>query len=169
MLIIASKSDRLQESLRLRILLKFTIHFNPVIFYFLGKVVDREFEDEEMEEEEEEDEFGSFHSKEDDSEETKDESFLSIPGGVKRGSDEMSSSNDELNSEETPPRLKPSSESEPSDFVTQPSVNPKPDLREFPRQTNKDTLSILKAKRIIRHNKAVDGPEVKKLKSDQVP
>lgn len=152
-------------------------HFNIItvlllilfISIFLGKVLDREFEDEEMDEEEEEDELGSFQSKEDDSEEAKDDSFPSISGGVKRGSEEMSSSNDELNSEETPARLKPSSISEPSDFVTQPSVNPKPDLREFPRQTNKDTLSILKAKRIIRHNKPVDGPEVKKLKSDQVP
>lgn len=118
-----------------------------------------------MEDEEDED-LGSFNSKEDECEDMKEGSFQSVASETKSESDELS--NDEMKSEETS-RLKPSSVSDPNDFVTQPSVNPKPDLREFPRQTNKDTLSILKAKRIIRHNKPSDGPDLKKYKSDQVP
>ncbi|CAH0556439.1 unnamed protein product [Brassicogethes aeneus] len=44
----------------------------------------------------------------------------------------------------------------------------KPDLSEFPRQTtDKDTLSYLKAKRIIRHKLGVsEGPDAKKAKSE---
>lgn len=141
-------------------------NFVVTMFFLLGKIVDREFDEEEMEEEE--DDLGSFNSKEDDSEEAND-SFQTTPCGNKRDSEELMSSNDEMKAEETTSRLKPSSISDSSDFVTQPSVDPKPDLREFPRQTNKDTLSILKAKRIIRHNKTSEGPELKKLKSDLLP
>lgn len=133
---------------------------------FAGKVVDREFEDEEMEDEE--DEIGSFNSKEEDNEDVLDETFQAMCSGAKSEAEELISNNDRNKIDEPLSPIKPSSVSEHSDFVTQPVVNPKPDLREFPRQTNKDTLSILKAKRIIRH-KPVDGPEVKKLKSDQVP
>lgn len=74
-----------------------------------------------------------------------------------------SASSLELCSDETSP-IKPSVTNS-DDFVVQPVLNPKPDLSEFPRQTNKDTLSILKAKRIIRHK--TNGPEMKKLKSDE--
>lgn len=42
----------------------------------------------------------------------------------------------------------------------------KPSLSEFPRQTNKDTLSYLKAKRIIRHKTSGEPPEPKKTKLD---
>lgn len=45
----------------------------------------------------------------------------------------------------------------------------KPDLSEVSRQqSNKDALSYLKAKRIIRHNKSnvSDGPDAKKVKSN---
>lgn len=132
--------------------------------HFLGKLIDREFEDEEMEEEDEE-EMGSLNSKEEDSEEMRDESFQTVTSGGKSESEEFTSSDNELKTEEESSPMKPSSVSEPGDFVTQSVVNPKPDLREFPRQSSKDTLSILKAKRIIRH-KPMDGPEVKKLKSD---
>lgn len=123
---------------------------------------------EEEDEEEEEEEMGSFNSKDEEHEEGLDESFQTINSEAKTESEELMSCNDKMKTEESSSPLKPSSVSDPSDFVTQPAVNAKPDLREFPRQTNKDTLSILKAKRIIRH-KTVDGPEVKKLKSDQIP
>lgn len=119
-------------------------------------------------EEEEEDELDSFNSKEDDPDETKDDLFQTTNSEINSDPSEMLSSKEEISNESSSPRLKPSSASDPGDFEAQPSVNPKPDLREFPRQTNKDTLSILKAKRIIRHNKTSEGPEVKKLKSDQV-
>lgn len=73
-------------------------------------------------------------------------------------------SNKEDNS---PPSLKPSNQGLSSDFVSQTVLNPKPDISEFPRQTNRDTLSYLKAKRIIRHKNS-DGPDVKKQRSDQI-
>lgn len=63
--------------------------------------------------------------------------------------------------------IKPSNDGISSDFVTQTVLNAKPDLSEFPRQTNRDTLSYLKAKRIIRH-KTSDGPDMKKQKSDHM-
>lgn len=131
---------------------------------FSGKVIDREFDDEEMEEEE--DDMDSFPFKEEEeSEEANETSFQTVSSDCNNEA-EGNSSNNEIMAEEIPPSLKPSV-SDTGDFVTQLVVNPKPDLREFPRQTNKDTLSILKAKRIIRHKHA-DGPEMKKLKSDQL-
>lgn len=121
-----------------------------------------------MDEEEEEEDMGSFNSRDGDSEETKDDSFALFAGvESKASSGDLLTSESELKGEETSSPLKPSSACDPGDFVTQPVLNPKPDLREFPRQTNKDTLSILKAKRIIRHKQG-DGPEVKKHKSDQL-
>lgn len=137
---------------------------------FTGTVVDRDFEDEEMEEDEEEpdEEFSSFNSKEADSEDNRDESLQSAGSDCKAESEELNLGSNEMKTEEPPSPLKPSSVSEPGDFITQPAVNPKPDLREFPRQTSKDTLSMLKAKRIIRH-KPTGGPDLKKHKSDQVP
>lgn len=97
----------------------------------------------------------------------KDDSIhtLSSETGKSETPADLLSSKEELSNEGMSPRLKPST-SDISDFETQPTVNLKPDVREFPRHTSKDTLSILKAKRIIRHNKPNEGPDMKKHKSD---
>ncbi|KAF7287034.1 hypothetical protein GWI33_002419 [Rhynchophorus ferrugineus] len=42
----------------------------------------------------------------------------------------------------------------------------KPSLSEFPRQSNKETLNYLKAKRIVRHKSSAETPEPKKTKMD---
>lgn len=53
-----------------------------------------------------------------------------------------------------------------SAFLEQ-SVVVKPDLSEVQKQSNRETLSYLKAKRIIRHKGFPNDPETKKLKLDQ--
>nr|CAH7720990.1 unnamed protein product [Callosobruchus chinensis] len=126
-----------------------------------GKLVERCFEDEEEdemeeeappeEEEEEEEEADSMGSKDD----------LMKLDSSKEDSETGSSA---VDTEETPlspikPSLAPG-----SDFAVQPVLNPKPDISEFPRQTNKDTLSILKAKRIVKNKNP--GPSLKKQKTD---
>lgn len=130
--------------------------------------MEREFDEEEEEEEEmmeDEEEpnspTGATHDSESDI--AKEESFITLksmsPGETLSGSEDGKSEETSSSPE------KPLSHASSGDFVTQTVVDLKPDLREFPRQSSKDTLSILKAKRIIRHKNA-DGPEVKKLKSD---
>ncbi|KAJ8985564.1 hypothetical protein NQ317_011524 [Molorchus minor] len=124
-----------------------------------GKLVEHDDEEDEMMEEEE---FGmdeEHHELREDS---------STPGPEQSGNDSFTDTSvtGDSKEEDTSP-MKPSSENISGDFVTHPVLNPKPDISEFPRQTNRDTLSYLKAKRIIRHKNS-DGPDIKKLKSDDV-
>ncbi|KAG5874832.1 hypothetical protein JTB14_009289 [Gonioctena quinquepunctata] len=118
-----------------------------------GKLVELEPDEEEEEEDEMMEGEQSFGE-----EDMRDDSFTTL--------DTTKSELSMLNAEEPTSPLKPSNESTSEDFVTQTVMNPKPDISEFPRHTNKDTLSILKAKRIVKH-KHMDGPDVKKHKSDQ--
>lgn len=62
--------------------------------------------------------------------------------------------------------IKTSTKSDSKDFIEQKNVLLKPDICELPKTTtNRETLSYLKAKRIIRH-KNNEGPDHKKVKSD---
>ncbi|XP_056631057.1 uncharacterized protein LOC130441410 isoform X1 [Diorhabda sublineata] len=128
-----------------------------------GEIVKRDLEDEEEDEEmmgeEEEDEY--FDNQ-------RSDSMITFNSSKDTLSDTVSSEND-IKMEETNSPIKPSTitDTDCSDFVTQPVLNPpKPDISEFPRQTNKDTLSILKAKRIIKH-KTLEGPLLKKHRNDE--
>lgn len=56
-------------------------------------------------------------------------------------------------------------EKESIDFVEQSELSPKRSTQDPPKQTSRDTLSYLKAKRINRH-KHVDTINSKKFKSD---
>ncbi|KAJ8931084.1 hypothetical protein NQ314_016048 [Rhamnusium bicolor] len=127
-----------------------------------GKLVEREPEDEEEEEDEmmDDEEMGL-----EEEQEFKDESSTAFETSGTDSLAEISATEDSKEDGQSP--MKPSSESVSNDFVSQTVLNPKPDISEFPRQTNRDTLSYLKAKRIIRHKNS-DGPEMKKLKSDQM-
>ncbi|KAJ8948886.1 hypothetical protein NQ318_005507 [Aromia moschata] len=131
-----------------------------------GKIVEHDEEEEEemMDEMMEDEEFGI----DEEHHELKDD--LNTTGTEMSGMESYgdSSVTEDSKDEDTSSPIKPSSESVSSDFVAQTVVNAKPDISEFPRQTNRDTLSYLKAKRIIRH-KSSDGPEIKKLKGDQMP
>ncbi|KAJ8910989.1 hypothetical protein NQ315_010818 [Exocentrus adspersus] len=125
-----------------------------------GTLVEREPEDEEDDEMvEDEEEFPS----EEHEQESKEDSNTADTSE----SNMETSTTDENKEEASNSPIKPSNDSVSGDFVSQTVLNPKPDISEFPRQTNRDTLSYLKAKRIIRH-KNTDGPEVKKQKSDHV-
>lgn len=67
--------------------------------------------------------------------------------------------------------IKPSHENVKTEFIEQTVINTtllKPDISELPKQSNRETLSYLKAKRIIRHKNNVNnegGPESKKAKT----
>nr|CAI5847324.1 unnamed protein product [Callosobruchus analis] len=124
-----------------------------------GKLVERCFEDEEDEMEEE----APPEEEEDDEE----DSIASKDDSIKLDSskEESETGSSAVDTEETSmspikPSLVPS-----SDFAVQPVLNPKPDISEFPRQTNRDTLSILKAKRIVKNKNP--GPSLKKQKTDE--
>ncbi|XP_018569684.1 uncharacterized protein LOC108909755 isoform X2 [Anoplophora glabripennis] len=126
---------------------------------FNGKLVEREPEDEEEEMMEDED-----FPTEEDLEDMKDESGSAIDTSVgELGLDTSPTGTSKDENSQSP--MKPSNDNVSGDFVSQTVLNPKPDISEFPRQTNRDTLSYLKAKRIIRH-KNNDGPDVKKQKSE---
>lgn len=60
----------------------------------------------------------------------------------------------------------PSTKGDSNEFTEQVNVILKPDISELPKTTtNRETLSYLKAKRIVRH-KNNEGPEQKKIKND---
>ncbi|XP_028149197.2 uncharacterized protein LOC114342259 isoform X1 [Diabrotica virgifera virgifera] len=128
-----------------------------------GKIVEHEMDDEEEDEEE------MMEEEEEEEEESFDTSKDDLPMNSSKESLSEAFDEGELKGEETGSPIKPSNEAVPSDFVTQRVVNPKPDVSEFslPRQTNRDTLSILKAKRIVRHRNTDDGPSLKKPRNGQ--
>lgn len=124
-------------------------------------MVEREPEEEEDEMMEDEE----FPAEDEQEQDLKDESSTAVE--TSEGESVLNTSVASGKEENSPPSMKPSNQGVSSDFVSQTVLNPKPDISEFPRQTNRDTLSYLKAKRIIRH-KNTDGPDVKKQKSDQM-
>ncbi|CAH1953623.1 unnamed protein product [Acanthoscelides obtectus] len=128
-----------------------------------GKLVERSFEDEEDEEMEEEATAEEEEEADEDSLTSKDES--SIKQDPAKEESERGSSAVDMGDQESSSPIKPSSLAPSSDFAVQPVLNPKPDISEFPRQTNKDTLSILKAKRIVKNKNP--GPSLKKQKIDE--
>ncbi|CAG9825310.1 unnamed protein product [Phaedon cochleariae] len=130
-----------------------------------GKVVEHDAAEEEEEEHEAmEEEEGPSTAEED--ADMKEGSLLSNSGSKSDMFSEGGSSADETRTDGSLSPLKPSNDGVSGDFLSQTVVNPKPDLSEFPRHTSKDTLSILKAKRIIRH-KTLEGPQLKRSRSEQ--
>lgn len=104
-------------------------------------------------------------------EEVEDEEEEYIPPSRKIKTDECSETGEPNPETETNYMLTPSSENAKNEFIEQTVINSnllKPDISDLPKQSNKDTLSYLKAKRIIRHkNNSDGGPDSKKIKSTE--
>lgn len=138
------------------------------MFFLTGKIVDRQEPEREPEpnEEEQEDMFTDIE----DSEMSESTSLPVAPSVTEtetnKSDDSFASGDTDLDLENSPIKPSDSSVDEKSDIVTTTVLQPiRPTVSETPRQdSNRDTLSYLKAKRIVRRKATSDEPDLKKSK-----
>lgn len=139
-----------------------------MVVFFSGKIVERQEPEREPEpnEEEQEDMFTDIEDAE-----MTDSTGLTVPPTAaetetNKSDDSFASGDTDLDLENSPIKPSDSSVDEKSEIVTSTVLHPiKPTLSDAPRQdSNRDTLSYLKAKRIVRRKAVSDEPDLKKSK-----